>query len=144
MYQYTANPSGWIDPLGLASCPCKTANKIREKASQGKVTYGKDYHGRLPKNVEQDILSSPDGIYQAKNGSLIFHKGEDVVITHGGGSAQGNVITSYGTSGPRGSSGASIFGGSPTDPGLPVTSDMILKGKIPKPDGTFIPPAIKI
>lgn len=66
------------------------------------------------------------------------------MVTHGKGGAQGNVITSYGPGGPRGESGTAIYGGKSTDPGLPITSDMILKGTIPRPNGGLIPPAIKM
>ncbi|MFI9385727.1 hypothetical protein [Kutzneria sp. NPDC052558] len=65
------------------------------------------------------------------------------MITEGG-SKRGRVITSYGPSGPRGESGAAIFGGKPTDPGLPVTHDMIVQGKIPSPNGDTLPPAVPI
>lgn len=51
--------------------------------------------------------------------------------------------TSYGPSGPRGKSGAAIFGGSPTDPGMPVTHEDILSG-IKQPGGGTFPPAIQI
>jgi len=141
---YVDNPLSWIDPLGLATCPKRVAAKITENASNGKVRRGNDYHGRLGHNTELDILSNPDNIYQAKNGNLIFHKNGNIVVTHGKGGAQGNVITSYGQGGPRGESGAAIYGGAPSDPGMPVTSEMIISGKIPKPSGGFIPPGTKI
>src|SRR5450830_232082 len=141
LYAYGINPIAWIDPLGFAGCP---VSKIIGNAKNGKVRRGKDYHGRLDSGLERHVLSSPQGIYQAKNGNLIFHNEGNIVVTHGKGGAQGNVITSYGPGGPRGESGAAIYGGKSTDPGLPITSDMILKGTIPRPNGGLIPPAIKM
>lgn len=140
-YSYVHNPLMWIDPLGLAACP---VTKIIENAKNGKVRRGKDYHGRLGSEMEQQILSNPEGVYQGKNGNLTFHKDGNIVVTHGKGGAQGNVITSYGHSGPRGDSGAAIYGGLPSDPGLPVTPSMILNGEIPRPNGEFIPPAVRL
>ncbi|GER89883.1 hypothetical protein KDW_40450 [Dictyobacter vulcani] len=49
-----------------------------------------------------------------------------------------------GPSGPRGDSGSSIYGGSSSDPGLPVTDDMIRKGQIPTTGGGTFPPAIPL
>ena len=141
LYAYAKNPLIWIDPLGLAGCP---TSKIISNAKNGKVRRGKDYHGRLGNDMEQRILSNPQGVYQAKNGNLIFHKEGNIVVTHGKGGAQGNVITSYGHSGPRGESGAAIYGGKPSDPGLPITPDMISNGSIPRPNGGFIPPATRL
>ncbi len=85
---YVFNPVDWVDPLGLAGCPKKSANKIIDNAQKGKVRRGKDYHGRLEDNLEKDILSSPEGVYEAKNGNLVFHKEGNVVVTHGKGGAQ--------------------------------------------------------
>ncbi|PNG29433.1 MULTISPECIES: RHS repeat-associated core domain-containing protein [Pseudomonas] len=141
---YVDNPNSWIDPLGLATCPKEAAAKIKENASNGKIRRGKDYHGRLGHDTELDILSNPENVYQAKNGNLVFHKDGNIVVTHGKGGAQGNVITSYGQGGPRGESGAAIYGGAPSDPGIPITSEMIASGSIPKPNGGFLPPATKI
>ena len=66
-----------------------------------------------------------------------------MVITESKGSSKGNVITSYGPDGPRGESGAAIFGGNSKDPGMPVTHEDILNG-IKQPDGGTFPPAIQI
>lgn len=74
---------------------------------------------------------------------FIYRKGDNVVIVESKGSSKGNIITSYGPSGPRGKSGAAIFGGSPTDPGMPVTHEDILSG-IKQPGGGTFPPAIQI
>lgn len=142
LYQYAANPSGWIDPFRLNLC--KISKTIQENAQQDKIRYAKDYHGRLSKQLESDILANSERVYQSPNANFTFYKDGNVVITRGRGSAQGDVLTSYGKSGPRGESGASIFGGSPKDPGLPITPEMILEGKIPKLDGGFLPPATEV
>ncbi|NHZ67074.1 RHS repeat-associated core domain-containing protein, partial [Massilia genomosp. 1] len=145
-YQYAPNPVSWVDPLGLAKCPCELADKVQKAAQQGRMRETGDYHGRLGRELELDILSSPEGIYHAKNGSLVFHKDGNIVLVEGPatGSIKGQVKTSYGKDGARGKSGAAIYGGSITDPGKPVTAQMILDGKIPKPDGGFMPAATRI
>ena len=114
----------------------KAAEKTIIDAANGTVRRAGNYHGRLPANVEQDILSNPDRVYlsQGKSGRLIFLKGENVVITNGVGSGRGTLVTSYGPAGPRGTSGAAIFGGMPSVPGLPVTDAMIQGGTVPRPD----------
>jgi len=85
-----------------------------------------------------------NGVYKAENGNFVFHKDGDIVVAHGKGAAQGNLITSYGQSGPRGDGGAAVYGGSPSDPGVAITPDMIKNGQVPPPDGSFIPPATQI
>jgi hypothetical protein len=124
----------------------KSAQDIIDKASSGKIKYAKNYHGRLGKELETDILSNPDAVYVSGNKSqnLIYRKGDNVVIVESGGSSKGNVITSYGPDGARGNSGAAIFGGSPSDPGMPVTHDAIVNGNIPTPSGETMPPATQI
>ena len=37
-----------------------------------------------------------------------------------------------------------MYNAMPSDPGLPITKEMIIEGKIPRPDGSFIPPATPI
>ena len=114
-----------------------TADTISENAQNGYVKRGKSYHGRLSQELEQDILSDPDAVYVTNNNkrNFVFRKGGDVVIVESKGSAKGNVITSYGESGPRGSSSAAIFGGEPGDLGMPVTHDDIISGKVLQPGG---------
>lgn len=53
-----------------------------------------------------------------------------MVIVESSGSVKGNVITSYGESGSRSSSGAEIFRRNPSDPGMPVTHDGIINGNV--------------
>ncbi|WP_406862841.1 hypothetical protein ABZO31_21405 [Streptomyces sp. HUAS MG47] len=77
-------------------------------------------------------------------GRLIFQKDGNIVIVEGQGAKAGQVVTSYGKSGPRGESGAAIYGGSPTEPGMPVTKEMIERGKIPNPKGGTLPPGVEI
>jgi hypothetical protein len=37
-----------------------------------------------------------------------------------------------------------VFGGRPTDPGLPISDEMIVNGQVRRPDGGFEAPAIPI
>ncbi|AJK87227.1 MULTISPECIES: hypothetical protein [Lysinibacillus] len=124
----------------------KSANDISKKANEGKIKYASNYHVRLGKEKELEILSNPDSVYVAGNNSqnLIYMKGGNVVIVECKGSHKGNTITSYGSDGARGESGAAIFGGKPTDPGKPVTHDAIVNGTIPTPSGGTMPPATQI
>ena len=123
----------------------KAADEISEKAKVGNLKYKKDYHGRLDSDTVQEILSNPDAIYYTPNGkkNLIYRKDGNVVIVETQGSSKGNIITSYGSGGARGDSGAAIFGGSPGDPGMPVTHEDVLNG-IKQPGGGTFPPAIQI
>jgi hypothetical protein len=100
----------------------------------------------LEKELEREILSNPDVVYVSgdKSQNLIYRKEDNVVIVESSGSSKGNVITSYGPDGARGNSGAAIFGGSPSDPGMPVTHDAIVNGNIPTPSGETMPPATQI
>lgn len=41
-------------------------------------------------------------------------------------------------------SGAAIFGGKATEPGMPVTNEAIVNGTIPTPGGGALPPATQI
>lgn len=124
------------------------AQKIIKDAKNGKIKKASQYHGRLSSELEQEILSNPDEVYltTGSNPKYMFRKGNNVVITGGPGSGRGAIITSYGPDGPRGESGASIYGGNPSDPGMPVTDSMIRNGKIPiaGQSGDTFPPAIPI
>ena len=73
----------------------------------------------------------------------MFRKGEDIVIVENCGSSKGNIITSYGPNGPRGNSGAAIFAGNPSDPGLPITHEDIING-IKQPGGSNFPSATQL
>ncbi|SED61683.1 hypothetical protein SAMN04489727_8597 [Amycolatopsis tolypomycina] len=133
----------------------KQALRTSDDAKAGKVNEAKEiparanqkprqgYHGRLPRTVETDILANPDAIYlsEGKLGYFVFRKGSDIVVTIGVGSERGRVFTSYGPSGPRGKSGAEIFGGDPSDPGLPITHEMIVGGQVRDTNGGFLPAA---
>jgi RHS repeat-associated protein len=147
-YAYVSNPTRQYDPFGLTACERakKLANRTSENAANGRVRETPDYHGRLSRERELDILSNPDAVYHStgSGGRFIFRQGDDVVITEGPGSRAGQLVTSYGPSGPRGDSGAAIFGGSPSDPGLPVTHDQIVNGTVPTPSGETLPPAVQI
>lgn len=146
LYAYVKNPNAWVDILGLNPCPPKDVKKTIDNALEGKVREASNYHGRLGRPKELEILSNPDAVYESsgKSGRLTYKKGDDVVITEGKGSVKGQVVTSYGPSGPQGKSGAAIFGGEATDAGRPVTHEMITQGKVPVPNGDFEPPATQI
>ncbi|MBP2321698.1 RHS repeat-associated protein [Kibdelosporangium banguiense] len=147
-YAYVSNPTRQYDPFGLTACERakRLANRTTENARNGRVRETPDYHGRLSRERELEILSNPDAVYHSTGtgGRFIFRQGEDVVITQGPGSQAGQLVTSYGPSGPRGDSGAAIFGGSPSDPGLPVTHEQIVNGTVPTPSGDTLPPAVQI
>ena len=147
LYSYTSDTSGRTDPFGLMDCARakKQAQKTIEEAQAGKIRLATNYHGRLPSNVEADILSSPEKVFfsEGQGECLAFYKDGNVVVTETG-SRRGQVVTSYGDKGPRGSSGAAVLGGSPTDPGLPITPAAITGGTIPAPGGTTLPPATEI
>ncbi|HEV2634036.1 MAG TPA: DUF6531 domain-containing protein [Actinocrinis sp.] len=146
-YTYVDNPQWWLDPLGLArKTPVDVAVATIKRARAGTVSRTGGYHGRLDPDVEKSILSNPDGVYESSGGAgrLLYHKGGDLVITEGPGSSAGKLITSYGESGPRGKSGAAIFGGDPTDPGMPITPEQITTGQVRRPDGSFEPPATEL
>ncbi|WP_243788693.1 RHS repeat-associated core domain-containing protein [Saccharopolyspora gloriosae] len=148
-HSYVGNPNELIDPLGLA-VDCKRAGKRADKisanAEQGTVRRAGNYHGRLSEELEGQILSRPDAVYASTGtgGRLIFRTDGDVVITEGSGARAGQVVTSYGPSGPRGESGASIYGGEPSDPGMPITHDALVNGQVPRPDGGTLAPALQI
>jgi hypothetical protein len=121
----------------------KLSDRTIEKAKVGKVQEASNYHGRLGREKELGILSNPDAVYisAGKSGRFIYRKGNDIVITEGG-SKNGQIVTSYGPSGPRGESGATALGtGKPTDPGAPITHEMIVNGEIPTPKGETLAPA---
>ena len=120
--------------------------RIREKGSFRKSS---NYHGDTRHHItdEQvmDILANPDAVYLSNNGKqIIVQKGGTVVIIENAGSGAGNAITAYGELGVKGPSGASALGGNPSDPGVPVTAQDILEGRIPRGNGEFFAPAEQI
>jgi hypothetical protein len=125
--------------------------KLRDVATKliGKFKKARIYHGLTRHNMQDSVVrgitSKPDGIYvTSDNTRFIFHKGGDVAVIEAAGSARGNIITAYGSSGIKGPTGAKALGGLPSDPGSAVTAEMIEQGRIPAPDGGFMPPATKI
>ncbi|WP_405901418.1 hypothetical protein OG242_31550 [Streptomyces sp. NBC_00727] len=135
---------------GSAKCPdakaTSAADEITERAADGKVRKSSNYHPHFSDERVAEILKSPDAVYlsQGGRGNLIFRKGEDIVVTKGPGAGVGDVITGYGPSGKKGQSGAEALGGSPDDPGPPVTHENIVNGRIPDTKGGFMPPARRI
>jgi RHS repeat-associated protein len=140
---YVTHPLSGRDPLGLYDCTKvnKVVDQTIERASGGRRRTASGYHGHLSAERELEILSNPDGVYISQGGAerLIFHQGEDIVVMESKGGGRGNVVTSYGPSGPKNESGAAAWGGSPEDPGPPVTREMIVEGKIPTPKGSTLP-----
>ncbi|MGY2342919.1 scabin-related ADP-ribosyltransferase, partial [Pseudomonas sp. SDO5532_S415] len=72
-YQYTRNPTGWVDPLGLADCPggdgCrKPAGGVQDPASKAKVDQGE---AQLPIYPEEKYLYRGD----EKHPDKIFEQG---------------------------------------------------------------------
>ncbi|MFF4599833.1 LamG-like jellyroll fold domain-containing protein [Amycolatopsis sp. NPDC001319] len=122
------------------------AARTMDRAAAGSRREAGNYHGRLSDDLELDIMANPDGVYHStgSGGRYVFRQGGNVVITNGPGSRAGQIVTSYGPDGPRGASGAAIFGGSPSDPGLAVTHEMIVNGQVATPDGGTLPPAREI
>jgi hypothetical protein len=95
----------------------------------------------------QRIMANPDAVYLStgKEPKLIFRRGGDIVMVGGAGTQRDRVITGYGSGGERGPSGVAALGGSPTDPGIPITHAMIVDGKIPVAPGNHpIPKAVPI
>ncbi|MFB9737609.1 putative T7SS-secreted protein [Streptomyces thermocoprophilus] len=162
---YVDNPYSGCDPLGLMpddECAkakkreernqkrlTKTVDDIIERAQGSKFKKHTEYHGDSAHGFSDqrvaEILGNPDAVYQSSgtSGRLLFRQGEDVVLVEGPGSKAGQAVTAYGPSGVKGESGATALGGKPTDPGAPVTHDMIVDGKIPSKDG-YMPPAKQI
>ncbi len=56
----------------------------------------------------------------------------------------GKIVTSCGPGGPRGESGAAIYGGSPADPGMPITHEMLVTGQVSTPGVGRLPVAKQI
>ncbi|MFF3749817.1 polymorphic toxin-type HINT domain-containing protein [Streptomyces sp. NPDC002018] len=130
----------------------KKLDEVMESARDGKFRKKvdgddprKSYHGRLDDEKVLDILSNPDEIYisEGQRGAIMFYKDGNIVILDGQKATIGQAVTAFGKDGPRGTSGAKIFGGSPDDPGMPITPEMIEEGRIPNTTGGFNPPGKK-
>ena len=128
----------------------KVAATATTDAAEGRVRFSTDRHHLkhefTPAMVE-DILAHPDAVYLSTGGKgkLIFRKGTDIVVTDGPGSGQGQVRTAYGPSGILAVSGANSYPGSlPSDPGRPVTHEMIISGTVPAGPDVFLAPAWQI
>ncbi|MCW3103869.1 MAG: hypothetical protein JWO09_2309 [Bacteroidetes bacterium] len=126
----------------------KLSDKVKENS---KFKKSKDYHGLSDHNMSDeivaDIIANPDAIFFiSKSKRLIYLKGGDIAVVEAYGSGKGNTITAYGSSGIKGASGKAALGGLESDPGAPVTEEMILEGKIPAGKGRkgFIEPGVKL
>lgn len=152
---YVENPLVGCDPLGLMPKYTKeekaqkridkVLDEIAERAQNGEINKHAKYHGDTRHGFTDErvleILKNPDAVYQSSGqaGNFIFRKDNDIAVIYGPGSKQGQAITAYGESGIKGESGAKALGGSPTDPGAPVTHDDIVQGRIPTEDGYMAP-----
>jgi len=128
---------------------CVDANKIHAKLKE-KIELGRwkdpGYHAHFDDDIVLDIIDDYDEVYAstARKGNLIYRKGTDIVVVGGSGNQKNKVITGYGPSGIKGESGARALGGDPSDPGDPITHNMIINGQIPNGTGGFIAPAIPV
>jgi hypothetical protein len=121
----------------------RSSGKFSKAGGKNRKYHGDTGHG-YPDELVQDIMTHPEAIYETRNGEkLIYLKDGDIVVVKSTKSAKGDVVTAYGKSGVKGKSGATVLGGSPTDPGEPVTDLIITEGRIPAKNG-FIAPAKKI
>ncbi|MGW2382649.1 putative T7SS-secreted protein [Streptomyces sp. NPDC001658] len=152
---YVGNPLSVCDPLGLMPKYTKEEkaqkridkilDTISARAENGEINKHAKYHGDSGHGFSDqrvlEILKEPDAVYQSSGqaGNFIFRKDNDIAVVYGPGSKQGQAITAYGESGIKGDSGAKALGGSPTDPGSPVTHDDIVQGRIPTEDGYLAP-----
>jgi hypothetical protein len=86
------------------------------------------------------------GVVESGTGDrVIVRQGDDIVVLDGKGATKGHIQTSYGPRGPLNDSGAKAYPGSlPTDPGKPITHDMIVNGGIPDGNGGFLAPAVQV
>ncbi|WP_437317248.1 PAAR-like domain-containing protein [Sorangium sp. So ce385] len=146
-----------VDPLGLASCPSdkniekakKLLRMIQSDPSKKIKFTSSSHHGKHEFTDDDvlDLVTNADAVYLSTGtaGRMMFRKGEDLATIEGPGAGQGNVITAYGPSGIRADSGVKALGGLPTDPGGPITHDMIVNGTIPvEPGKPPVPKAIQI
>lgn len=152
---YVDNPNSEYDPLGLMpKCTKeekaqkridKIVDDVLARAQNGELKKHADYHGDTGHGFTDErvleILKKPDAVYQSSGqaGNFIFRKDNDIAVVYGPGAKQGQAITAYGESGIKGESGARALGGSPSDPGKPVTHEDIVEGRIPGKFGNLAP-----
>ncbi|MFI5883466.1 putative T7SS-secreted protein [Streptomyces sp. NPDC051554] len=152
---YVDNPHSGCDPLGLMPNYTKEekarkrvdkiVDDVLARAQNGELKKHADYHGDTGHGFTDErvleILKNPDAVYQSsgQSGNLIFRKDNDIAVIYGPGPKQGQAITAYGDSGIKGESGWKALGGSPSDPGKPVTHEDIVEGRIPGKFGNLAP-----
>ncbi|CAM5621005.1 hypothetical protein SAVIM338S_05814 [Streptomyces avidinii] len=154
---YVANPNSACDPLGLMpkytkeekaqkakDVALKAIDDVIERAQEGGMKKAGNYHAHdhgFSEDMVVKILKNPDAVYHstAGTGKLIFRQGEDIVVVRADNIAPGNVITAYGSSGIKGPSGFEALGGSPSDPGAPITHTDVVEGRIPAKNGYMAP-----
>ncbi|MEU8652302.1 putative T7SS-secreted protein [Streptomyces sp. NPDC048737] len=152
---YVENPLDGCDPLGLMPKYTKEekaqkridkiVDEVLARAQNGELKKHADYHGDTGHGFTDErvleILKNPDAVYQSsgQSGNFIFRKDNDIAVVYGPGAKQGQAITAYGESGIKGDSGAKALGGSPSDPGRPVTHEDVVEGRIPGKFGNLAP-----
>ncbi|MFG2027728.1 putative T7SS-secreted protein [Streptomyces sp. NPDC048825] len=152
---YVDNPYSGCDPLGLMPKYTKeekaqkridkVVDEVLGRAQNGEFKKHADYHGDTSHGFTDErvleILKNPDAVYQSQgqSGNFLFRKDNDIAVVYGPGSKQGQAITAYGESGIKGDSGAQALGGSPSDPGKPVTHEDVVEGRIPGKFGNLAP-----
>ncbi|MCX4783121.1 putative T7SS-secreted protein [Streptomyces sp. NBC_01264] len=154
---YVSNPNSACDPLGLMpkytkeekaqkakDVALKAIDDVIERAQEGGMKKAGNYHAHdhgFTEDMVLKILKNPDSVYYstAGTGKLIFRQGEDIVVVRADNTAPGNVITAYGSSGIKGPSGFEALGGSPGDPGAPITHTDVVEGRIPAKNGYMAP-----
>ncbi|NUR27424.1 MAG: RHS repeat-associated core domain-containing protein, partial [Catenulispora sp.] len=158
-YAYVDNPLGWTDPLGLITYDQakKVADGVNQRAVDGATKRkagppppaGNGYHGHMDQNIEEEILKNPDAVYYSTGTGdrVIFRKGDDIVVMDGKGATKGHIVTSYGPSGVAGPTGVKAYPHlnlKETDPGPPITHDMLINGQVPNGKGGFLAPAVQV
>ncbi|MFD5944501.1 putative T7SS-secreted protein [Streptomyces collinus] len=152
---YVDNPHSGCDPLGLMPKYTKEekaqkridkiVDDVLARAQNGELKKHADYHGDKTHGFTDErvleILKDPDAVYQSQgqSGNFLFRKDNDIAVVYGPGAKQGQAITAYGESGIKGDSGAKALGGSPSDPGKPVTHEDVVEGRIPGKFGNLAP-----
>lgn len=152
---YVDNPHSGCDPLGLMPKYTKEekaqkridkiVDEVLARAQNGELKKHADYHGDTTHGFTDErvleILKNPDAVYQSQgqSGNFLFRKDNDIAVVYGPGAKQGQAITAYGESGIKGDSGAKALGGSPSDPGKPVTHEDVVEGRIPGKFGNLAP-----
>ncbi|WP_435238267.1 hypothetical protein [Streptomyces sp. YPW6] len=151
---YVDNPFPWCDPLGLMpkypkERARKVADQVIERAREGEMRKSGNDHADTRHQFSDDRSGDPQ---EPRRGlPLPGRAGKPLLPARGrrrdhqgAGPRRGRCHHRLRSFGARGESGAKAFGGSPDDPGLPVTHDDIVNGNIPDSRGGTLAPADQI